>query len=55
MVCVNDQFDRLSAPLKRRFTEREVRTMMCSADLEEVVITPTNGWVASCKRRRGPR
>jgi 2-polyprenyl-3-methyl-5-hydroxy-6-metoxy-1,4-benzoquinol methylase len=55
MVCVNDQFDRFSAPLERRFTEQEVRAMMYSAGLEEVVVTPNNGWVASGKRPPGPR
>jgi hypothetical protein len=55
MLCVNDQFDRFSWPRERRFTEREFRAMMCSADLEEVVITPRNGWVASGKCGQGLR
>lgn len=49
-VCVNDQFDRLSAPLEHRYTAEEVRDMMISAGLEDVVVLPNTGWVA-CGRR----
>ena len=49
-VCVNDQFDRFSAPFERRFTEQEVRTMFESAGLEDVTVLPNSGWVASGRR-----
>ena len=44
-VLVNDQFDRFSAPLERRFTREEVEGMMRHAGLENVVVTPNYGWV----------
>ena len=46
-VLVNDQFDRLSAPVERRYTAEQV-----SGDddarpgLEEVEVLPNAGWVA---------
>jgi SAM-dependent methyltransferase len=49
-VCVNDQFDRFSAPLERRFTEHEVRRLFEDAGLEEVTVLPNHGWVASGRR-----
>ncbi len=49
-VLVNDQFDRFSAPLERRFTATEVRDAMVGAGLEEVVVIPNHGWVADARR-----
>jgi SAM-dependent methyltransferase len=49
-VLVNDQFDRFSAPLERRFTAAEVRAAMESAGLEDVVVLPNHGWVADGRR-----
>jgi SAM-dependent methyltransferase len=49
-VCVNDQFDRFSAPVERRFTKDEVRRLFVSAGLEDVTVLPNNGWVASGRR-----
>jgi ubiquinone/menaquinone biosynthesis C-methylase UbiE len=45
-VLVNDQFDRFSAPLERRFTKSEVEVMMRRVGLVDVVVTPNYGWVA---------
>jgi ubiquinone/menaquinone biosynthesis C-methylase UbiE len=45
-VLVNDQFDRFSAPLERRFTKPEVELMMRRVGLVNVVVTPNYGWVA---------
>jgi SAM-dependent methyltransferase len=45
-VLVNDQFDRFSAPLERRFTKTEVEAMMRRAGLVDVVVVPNYGWVA---------
>ncbi len=45
-VLVNDQFDRFSAPLERRFTADEVRSAMQAAGLEDIVLIAHHGWVA---------
>ncbi len=45
-VLVNDQFDRFSAPIERRFTADEVRDMMRDAGLEQIVVEPNAGWIA---------
>lgn len=49
-VCVNDQFDRFSAPLEKRYTRDEVRDLMVSAGLEDVDVLPNHGWVAEGTR-----
>jgi len=54
-VLVNDQFDRLSAPLERRFTAGEVLAMMQAAGLEDVVVLSNHGWVADGRRPTSPR
>ena len=54
-VLVNDQFDRFSAPLERRFTAAEVRAAMEAAGLEDVVVLPNHGWVADGRRPTSPR
>ena len=50
-VLVNDQFDRFSAPLERRFTRDEITGMMTRAALDEVRVVPNHGWVADGRRR----
>lgn len=45
-VLVNDQFDRLSAPIERRFTSAEVNDLMVGAGLRDVTVLPNAGWVA---------
>ena len=45
-VLVNDQFDRFSAPLERRYTAEEVRDEFAAAGLDDVVVLPNHGWVA---------
>lgn len=49
-VCVNDQFDRLSAPLERRFERDEVAALLRSAGLEDVEVRANHGWVGSGRR-----
>jgi len=44
-VLVNDQFDRFSAPLERRYTAEEVRHVLAAAGLEDIVVLPNHGWV----------
>jgi 2-polyprenyl-3-methyl-5-hydroxy-6-metoxy-1,4-benzoquinol methylase len=49
-VLVNDQFDRFSAPLERRYTSDEVRDALSAAGLEDVVVLPNHGWVGDGRR-----
>jgi hypothetical protein len=49
-VLVNDQFDRFSAPLERRYTAGEVREALTSAGLKEVVDLPNHGWLGDGRR-----
>jgi ubiquinone/menaquinone biosynthesis C-methylase UbiE len=49
-VCLNDQFDRLSAPIERRYTDAEVAEMLRSAGLEAVRVLPNTGWIGSARR-----
>jgi ubiquinone/menaquinone biosynthesis C-methylase UbiE len=49
-VCVNDQFDRFSAPIENRYTREEVEAMMRAAGLDDVVVLPNHGWVAEGTR-----
>ena len=50
-VLVNDQFDRFSAPLEKRFTRRQVTTILTEANLEEVAVLPNHGWVGDGRVR----
>ena len=45
-TCVNDQFDRLSAPLERRYSREQVEQFLKSGGLEEINVFPNFGWVA---------
>jgi ubiquinone/menaquinone biosynthesis C-methylase UbiE/uncharacterized protein YbaR (Trm112 family) len=49
-VLVNDQLDRFSAPLERRYTAQEVRDAMTAAGLEDVVVLSNSGWVGDGRR-----
>jgi len=49
-VCVNDQFDRLSAPIENRYTRAEVEAWLVRAGLEDVVVYPNCGWVATGRK-----
>lgn len=46
-VCVNDQFDRFSAPIEHRYTRVDVEAWMALAGLEQVCVIPNFGWIAS--------
>jgi SAM-dependent methyltransferase len=50
MVCVNDQFDRFSAPLENRYTADEVRAMLERAGLEDVQVIANHGWIGDGRR-----
>jgi ubiquinone/menaquinone biosynthesis C-methylase UbiE/uncharacterized protein YbaR (Trm112 family) len=48
-VLVNDQFDRFSAPLERRYTRAEVEAMLTAAGLEGAVVLPNHGWIGDAR------
>jgi SAM-dependent methyltransferase len=45
-VLYNDQFDRFSAPLEKRYDEPEVRELLQRAGLVDVMVRPCFGWIA---------
>lgn len=49
-VCVNDQFDRFSAPIENRYERDEVAELMRSASLEDVRVIAHHGWLAEGTR-----
>ena len=49
-VCVNDQFDRFSAPIERRYTRAEVVEWLKGAGLEDVEVRAHFGWVGTARR-----
>lgn len=55
-VCVNDQFDRLSAPIENRYTRAEVEGWLGEAGLEDVTVRANSGWVGGGRKpsARGP-
>ena len=44
-VLVNDQFDRFSAPLERRYTRLEVEMLLTDAGLTDVTVLSNSGWL----------
>jgi SAM-dependent methyltransferase len=49
-VCVNDQFDRFSAPLERRYEREEVERLLTAAGLVDVRATAHHGWLGAARR-----
>ncbi len=49
-VCVNDQLDRLSAPIENRYTRADVEDWFKRAKLETPQINPNFGWVATGRK-----
>jgi SAM-dependent methyltransferase/uncharacterized protein YbaR (Trm112 family) len=49
-VCVNDQFDRLSAPIENRYARAEVEAWLRRAGLEDVSVRPNFGWVGTGRK-----
>lgn len=45
-VLYNDQFDRFSAPLEKRYSPAEVRALLASVGLTDITVQPCYGWVA---------
>jgi SAM-dependent methyltransferase len=44
-VLLNDQFDRFSAPLERRYSAQQVRTWLEAVGLNDVRVAPNWGWL----------
>lgn len=44
-VCVNDQFDRFSAPIENRYTRAEVASWLQRAGLDDVAVHANYGWL----------
>jgi ubiquinone/menaquinone biosynthesis C-methylase UbiE/uncharacterized protein YbaR (Trm112 family) len=49
-VCVNDQLDRLSAPIENRYRKAEVEEWLKRAGLEDGQVYPNVGWVATGRK-----
>jgi SAM-dependent methyltransferase len=48
-VCVNDQFDRFSAPIEWRFTADEVEHMLDEAGFVDILVLENHGWIGSAR------
>jgi SAM-dependent methyltransferase len=53
-VLVNDQFDRFSAPLEKRYGETEICRWLRNSGLEEVRVMPHWGWLGHGRKRLEP-
>jgi hypothetical protein len=49
-VCVNDQFDRFSAPIENRYTRQEVIDWLVQAGLEEPQVSSNYGWIGTGRK-----
>ena len=49
-VCVNDQLDRLSAPIENRYTRADVHEWLARASLESPLVGENFGWVATGRK-----
>jgi SAM-dependent methyltransferase/uncharacterized protein YbaR (Trm112 family) len=49
-VCVNDQLDRLSAPIENRYTLADVQNWLARASLESPIVGENFGWVATGRK-----
>jgi SAM-dependent methyltransferase/uncharacterized protein YbaR (Trm112 family) len=49
-VCVNDQLDRLSAPIENRYTRADVQNWLARAALESPRVGENFGWVATGRK-----
>jgi len=46
VILYNDQFDRFSAPIEKRYDANEVKALMEHVGLRNVVVRPCFGWIA---------
>jgi SAM-dependent methyltransferase len=49
-ILYNDQFDRLSAPIEKRYRQQEVRELLQAVGLTDVRVWPRYGWLAEGTR-----
>jgi hypothetical protein len=49
-VLYNDQFDRFSAPIEKRYDPDEVKALMTRVGLEDVTVRPCFGWIGEGRR-----
>ena len=49
-VLYNDQFDRFSAPIEKRYDRDEVRALLERAGLRVVTVQPAFGWIGEGTR-----
>ncbi len=49
-VCVNDQLDRLSAPIENRYTRADVLNWLARASLEVINVGENFGWIATGRK-----
>ena len=49
-VLYNDQFDRFSAPIEKRFTADQARRLLESAGLENVRVIERYGWIVEGRK-----
>ncbi len=54
VILYNDQFDRFSAPLEKRFRREEVASLMARAGLADIRVWPRFGWIAEGVRPAVP-
>ena len=49
-VCVNDQLDRLSAPIENRYTRADVQNWLARASLEAPSVAENFGWIGTGRK-----
>jgi hypothetical protein len=49
-VLYNDQFDRFSAPIEKRYDPDDVRQLLEAAGMRDVQIRPCFGWLADATK-----
>ena len=52
-VCVNDQFDRFSAPIENRYEKEEVAGWLIQEGLEEPQVGACYGWIGTARKPLG--
>ena len=50
-VLYNDQFDRFSAPIEKRYDADEVERLLEAAGLDAVEVRPCFGWIGEGTKR----
>jgi SAM-dependent methyltransferase len=53
-VLYNDQFDRFSAPIEKRYDAEEIRDLLARAGLTDIRVEPCFGWIADAVKPSSP-